>query len=68
VELLDAHNKEAAKEKVAILDSVKDPFIAHRADKTPNKEMSQAWIGFFSCFWIVSLAKQALDHSHEQDI
>jgi hypothetical protein len=60
--LLDAHNKEAAKEKTVILDSVKDAFVAHRADKTANKVMPRAWIGFFSRFWIVSLPKQALDH------
>jgi hypothetical protein len=64
---LDAHNKEAAKEKTVILDSVKDPFVVHRADKTANKVMPRAWIGFFSHFWIVSLPKQALGHSHEQD-
>jgi hypothetical protein len=64
---LDAHNKEVAKAKETILDSVNDPFVVHREVKMPNKEMSRAWIGFFSCFWIVSLAKQALGHSHEQD-
>jgi hypothetical protein len=67
VELLDAHNKEVAKEKTVILDSVKDPFVAHRADKTANKVMPRAWICFFSRFWTVSLAKQPLGHSHEQD-
>jgi hypothetical protein len=65
--LLDAHNKEAAKEKTVILDSLKDLFVAHRADKTANKVMPRAWIRFFSRFWIVSLPKQALGHSHEQD-
>jgi hypothetical protein len=60
--LLDAHNKEAAKEKTVILDSVKVAFVAHRADKTTNKVMPRAWIGFFSRFWIVSLPKQALGH------
>jgi hypothetical protein len=65
--LLDAHNKEAAKAKTVILDSVKDPFVAHRADKTTNKVMARAWIGFFSRFWIVSPSKQALGHSTEQD-
>jgi hypothetical protein len=64
---LDAHNKEADKAKTVILDSVKDPFVAHRADKTANKVMPRASIGFFSRFWIVSLEKQALGHSHEKD-
>jgi hypothetical protein len=64
---LDAHNKEAAKEKTVILDSVKDPFVAHRENKTANKVMLLSWIGFFSRFWIISLPKQALGHSHEKD-
>ena len=55
VELLDAHNKEAAKAKTTILDFVKNLFVAHRADKTTNKEMPRALIGF---------AKQALSHPH----
>ena len=46
-EFLDAHNKEVAKAKTTILDSMKDPFIAHKSNKTTNKEMSRALIGLF---------------------
>jgi len=45
--LLPSHNKEEAKAKRAILDSMKDHFIAHIANKTTNKEMFEALIGLF---------------------
>jgi hypothetical protein len=53
-ELLDAHNKRSTNTKTTILDSVKNLFVAHRADKTTNKEMSRA---------LISFAKQALGHT-----
>jgi hypothetical protein len=52
---LDIHKKEAAKANTTILDSVKNLFVAHRADKTTNKEMSRPLIGF---------SKQAMGHPH----
>jgi hypothetical protein len=54
-EFLDAHTNEVVKAKTTIIDSVKNLFVGHMADKTTNKEMSRALIAF---------AKQALGHPH----
>jgi hypothetical protein len=56
-ELLDAHNKEAANAKTTILDSVKNLFVPHRADKTTNKEMSRDLIIFQNKPWAIPMCQ-----------